>query len=128
MKFELTYTFNVPANQLYAAWLDSVVHTRMTGGEAVIENKVGAGFTAWDEYISGHNLVLEEGKRIKQAWRTSQFKKDQEDSILELLFVAVSADTSQIVLKHSNLTEEDIHYRQGWIDHYFLPMEEYFSS
>ena len=72
-----TYTLRsiIPATpqQIYAAWLDSLAHSAMTGGKASMSDEIGAAISAWDGYITGRNLHLVRGKRIVQSWRTSRF-------------------------------------------------------
>ena len=124
----MSITLPVKANELYDAWLDSKKHTAFTGGDAHVSKKVNGEFTAWDEYISGKNLELKDGKFIKQSWRTMEFKKDAPDSILELTFDETRGKT-KLSLYHYNLQKGDgKKYGKGWEDHYFKPMKAYFSS
>ncbi len=127
MTIELSVDLPVMTSVLYKAWLDSEQHTAMTGGEAVVSDKVGDSFTAWDEYISGRNLELVPDTKIRQSWRTADFPEDQPDSELELAFIPTETGT-RIVLRHSNLTDADEHYKAGWEQHYFEPMAVYFAS
>lgn len=76
--------------------------------------------------IWGKNLEIETDKRILQNWRTSEFSDDEKNSILELLFTEVKGAT-EITLIHTNLPEYGEQYKQGWEDHYFSPMREYFK-
>lgn len=113
--------------QIYDAWLSSKGHSEMTGAEAKCTAKVGAAFTAWDGYIEGKNLELEQGKRIVQSWRTSEFPETAEDSRLEITLEKVK-DGTKITLNHTNIPKgQGKQYKQGWHDHYFEPMKEYFS-
>ncbi len=127
MKFELKATFMAPIEMVFSAWLDSDVHSKMTGGEAKVSDQIGESFTAWDGYIWGKNLEIEPNKRILQSWRTSEFSDEEEDSILELLFSKVNGVT-EITLIHSNLPSHGKQYKQGWEDHYFNPMKEFFNE
>lgn len=99
----------------------------MTGGEAQVSDQVGGTFIAWDGYISGTNLVLEDKNRMVQTWRTVEFADDEQNSQLEILFNKVEGGT-EISLIHSNLPEHGMQYKQGWVDNYFEPMTEYFLS
>jgi len=128
MQFTVTHTFKASPVQLYAAWLDSKQHAAMTGAEADVSNKVGEEFSAWDGYITGRNLELEPNKRIKQAWRTSEFAEDQPDSIIEITFKELAADKTELTLTHSELPDSDTQYIDGWGDSYFTPMKEYFDK
>src|SRR6202171_4420576 len=80
--FTLTAVIPASAREIYEAWLDSLAHSEMTGGEAIMSDEVGAEVAAWDGYITGRNLELVPGKRIVQSWRTSEFTDQHEDSII----------------------------------------------
>ena len=123
---ELRETFAATTQEIYSAWLSSQLHTKMTGGEAHCSDKVGCSFTAWDDYISGKNLELFENKKIVQSWRTSEFSQDDEDSILTIQLNEVKEGT-ELILTHKNIPKGQTQYKQGWIDHYFVPMKEFFK-
>lgn len=125
MEIILKTILNAAAKDIYKAWLSSDGHTKMTGGEATASNRVGDDFTAWDGYIQGKNLVLEENKRIVQSWRTSQFLENEPDSQIEVLLEEGDGVT-ELTLTHSNVPESGEHYRKGWDEHYFQPMKKYF--
>lgn len=125
--FEISETLPISSGELYTAWLDSVQHSAMTGGEAICSDKEGDSFSTWDGYITGTNKKLVEGKEIIQSWRTSDFEDSDPDSLLTLQFT----DTKQgceLTLIHSNIPEAQPDYKQGWVEHYFEPMMEYFSQ
>jgi len=118
----------IPASPeaIYKAWLDSEGHSNMTGSPARASAQVGETFDAWDGYISGTNRELEPGKRILQAWRTTEFAPSDPDSRVEIIFEAAGGGT-KITIHHSDLPEDGDQYLQGWIDYYFQPMKEYFT-
>jgi activator of HSP90 ATPase len=99
----------------------------MTGATAKVNAKVGGKFEAWDGYITGKNLKLETNKRIVQEWRTSEFSKDDDNSLLEIGF-AKAKEGTKLSIKHSNLPEHGMQYKQGWVDSYFEPMKDYFKK
>jgi uncharacterized protein YndB with AHSA1/START domain len=127
MEFEVSAIFPRSPQELYDAWLDSKQHSKMTGAKAKVSAKVGDTFEAWDGYITGKNLKLEPGNRIVQAWRTSEFADDEEDSKIEITFKLVKAGT-RLILQHTKLPPHGQIYEQGWVDSYFSPMKEYFSE
>ncbi len=126
MEFEITTTIKATPAQVYKAWLDSNLHTQMTGGEANCSDKMGGSFTAWDGYIEGKNIALVPNETIIQSWRTTEFGDDEEDSQIEVILEKVE-DGTELTLIHSNLPKHGKQYLQGWEDHYFTPMKEYFK-
>lgn len=126
-QFTISTELNKPAHIIYQAWLNSKEHTAFTGGEAIIENELGSKFTAWDEYISGKIMVLDEGKKIVHSWRTVEFK-EEEDSVLEVHLEDLPNDRCKITLHHSQLPEGGAKkYSIGWEENYFQPMRAYFK-
>jgi activator of HSP90 ATPase len=126
MQFTLKTRINARPEKIYKAWLSSDGHTNMTGGAALVSDKIGAEFTAWDGYIEGRNLEIEPYKRILQSWRTSEFNADEEDSRIEILLKEVGGQT-ELTLIHTRVPESGEHYKKGWQNHYFKPMRDYFS-
>lgn len=125
---KVSTTLPVNPKEIYDAWLSSKGHTAMTGAEAKCSAKTGTTFTAWDGYIEGKNLELKPYTRIVQSWRTSEFPDRAEDSQLEILLEKVGNGT-KITLNHTNIPKgQGAQYKQGWHDHYFVPMKEYFEN
>ena len=128
MEFELVHVFSATPEEVYRAFLSSDEHSKMTGAEAEVSDRIGGNFTAWDGYISGHNLELVEGKKIVQNWRTDDFEEGQPDSLLEIQLEPIENGQTALKLIHKDLPESDTQYVKGWQDYYFNPMEIYFSS
>lgn len=126
---EFTVSDSIPANaaEIYRAWISSDGHTSMTGGEAHCSDQVGGDFDAWDGYISGKNLELEQDRRIVQSWRTAQFGDSEPDSQIEVKLEPANGGTL-VTLHHTNVPDDGDHYRGGWQDHYFDPMKEHFGG
>ena len=127
ISFTVKMQFQSNSETIYKAWLDSNVHSKMTGGEAKCSAVVGESFSAWDAYIEGRNLELFPYEKIVQSWRTSDFEVGQADSKLTLLLTD-NAEGCQLTLIHAEIPEGQPDYKQGWEDHYFTPMKEYFKS
>jgi activator of HSP90 ATPase len=125
-EFTLTVTFNTSAEKIYKAWLSTKGHSEMTGSPAKVDGRVKGEFTAWDGYIWGTFLELEENKRILQSWRTSEFPKEADDSLVEILLEERDGKTT-LTLNHTNIPEGQDSYKQGWEDFYFKPMRDYFN-
>ena len=130
MPYNYTLTTLIPASpqEIYEAWLDSVTHSEMTGGEASMSDEIGAEVSAHDGYITGRNLELVPGERIVQSWRTTEFGDAHEDSVITVML----EDTDEgalLTLVHSNVPDEQTSYeRGGWQEYYFKPMKAYFSE
>ena len=127
MEFTLKTKFDATAKQIYKAWLSSEEHTNMTGKIANVSDKNGDNFTTWGGYIQGKNIKLEPFNRILQSWRTSQFKKHEEDSKIEIRLNETNGKT-EFTLIHSNVPDSGEHYIKGWDKSYFQPMKIYFSK
>lgn len=118
----------IPARpeRIFNAWLDADEHALMTGQAATIEGD-GA-FTAYDGYISGRTLDTSPNSRIVQSWRSTEFPDGAPDSRLEVL-LEPEGEGTKVTFKHSDLPDgQGDSYRQGWAEHYFDPMTNYFQS
>jgi uncharacterized protein YndB with AHSA1/START domain len=129
MPYTYTLTSVIPATpqQVYEAWLDSLAHSEMTGGEAEMSTEIGAEVSAWDGYITGSNLELVPGERIVQSWRTGEFDEEHENSIVTITLEPVEEGTL-LTLVHSNVPDQHRSYEEGgWESQYFEPMRAYFA-
>jgi uncharacterized protein YndB with AHSA1/START domain len=126
--FTLTTTIPASPQEIYEAWLDSIVHSEMTGSEASTSVETGAEVSAWNGYITGRNLELVPGERIVQSWRTTQFTDEHEDSQIIITLKAVE-DGTLLTLEHTNVPDGQTSYEEsGWEEHYFDPMKNYFAD
>jgi uncharacterized protein YndB with AHSA1/START domain len=126
-EFIISTLLSATPDDIYDAWLSSDGHSSMTGSYATVSAEVGGEFDAWDGYIHGRNLELVPGKRIVQSWRTSEFKANEPDSRIEIILESVG-DQTRLSLHHTDLPPHGGQYEQGWVDAYFKPMIEYFTS
>ena len=127
VSFELSELIPATPDDIYGAWLSSDGHSSMTGSAAKVSNSVGREFEGWDGYIQGKNLELVPASRIIQEWRTTEFEDSDEDSRLEIALDSQEEGTL-VTIRHSNLPDHGMQYKQGWIDAYFVPMKAYFRS
>jgi activator of HSP90 ATPase len=128
-KFRISAKIPVDCRTLFNDWLNSEVHSAFTGGAAKIENKVNGAFSAWDGYITGRTTIIDPYKKIVQKWRTMEFQDDSQDSILEIQFEEISKNETRIILHHHHIPKgQGNKYKQGWREHYFEPMQEYYAA
>ncbi len=126
----LRFSIKLPVEpaRLYHAWLDSKAHAAFTGAPATIDPRVGGAFTAWGDYIRGTTLELDEGRRIVQSWRASEFRADDADSRVCLVFESDGKKGTLLTLEHSGVPKPLAgSYEAGWVQYYFKPMRRYFQ-
>jgi uncharacterized protein YndB with AHSA1/START domain len=117
-----------PIDVVFDAFLDSAVHSAMTGGAAKVSDRVGDDFTAWGGYITGTNLELERPTRIVQRWRADDFPEGADPSRLEILLSEKGPHT-EITFVHTNLPDGmGQGFTEGWMKFYILPMKAYFET
>lgn len=127
ISFVIKVEFPISAGEMYQAWLNSEIHSAMTGAKAVCSEKPGAKFSAWDGYISGENQFLIPDQEIIQSWRTSDFKPGDHDS--EIIIRLKNLKKGCVLeLTHHHIPADQPDYKQGWKEHYFKPMREYFKQ
>jgi activator of HSP90 ATPase len=118
----------VSPKQVYEAYVDPKKHSEFTSSEATGKPVVGGKFTAWDGYISGKFLELEEGKRVVQEWKSTDFPEGALPSRLELTFREVPKGT-EIVMVHSNVPkDQEDETAEGWTEFYWEPLKQYFKK
>jgi activator of HSP90 ATPase len=103
-------------------------HSRFTHAKATGTARVGAKFTAYDGYIYGKILELDEGRRIVQEWQTTEWPDGAPPSIAEFTFIEAPGGT-RLTLVQSEVPEVQAEsYRQGWIDYYWEPLKDYLNE
>jgi activator of HSP90 ATPase len=127
-KLEISTILPVKAAMVYTDWTTSKRHTEMTGGEAIIHNEVGSKYSAWDGYIFGKIEELVENKLIQMSWRTADFAEEAQNSQLQVMLEDIN-NGCKITLKHWNIPDGDGEkYKDGWQEHYFEPMLQYYTE
>ncbi len=113
--------------RVYAAWIDGGEHSEFTGGEAIIDARIGGKHSAWSGYIEGRFLSLDPGKQLVMTWRTTEFEESDPDSHVEVRFVPDGGGT-RLELVHTDLPAGGASkYTTGWREFYFVPMRKYFG-
>jgi uncharacterized protein YndB with AHSA1/START domain len=124
--FDVETVLPVEPERIYNAWLDTREHAAFTGSPALVEAWVGGRFTAHDGYAHGITLQLEAGKRIVQAWRSSEFPTGTPDSKVYVELEPVKGGT-RVRIHHRDVPSGHAkRYKTGWLTKYFKPMAKYF--
>lgn len=118
--------FHTDPVDLYKCIMDARMHSSFTGSKAVIEDKEGTEFSAYDGYIRGKNIVLERGKKIVQSWRAEEEGwPDDHYSEVAFIFNEIPEGT-RLDFYHSGIPAshaDDI--AKGWDEYYWQPLREY---
>lgn len=127
--FIIDEIFKVEPSVIFSGWLDSDIHSKMTGAEANYSNYEDGRYVAWGGYIFGkvHELVL--NRKIVLTFRTMEYTLEDQDSVITIEFEPVPEGT-KLTLFHYNIPHRFglNHFKQGWIDYYFAPMKYYFEG
>lgn len=116
------------AGFLYELYMDAKLHKQSTGAPVAIKKKVGADFTAYDNYCYGKNLQLIPGKLIVQSWKASDWKEDALESTLILLFEQQGND-AVVTMVHANVPDDQHkELTGGWKDFYWNPWKAYLKK
>lgn len=119
---------NATPKQVYDAYTDPKKHSEFTDSEATGEPVVGGKYTAWDGYIFGKYLDLEEGKRVVQEWTTTDWEEGYPASKLELTFKAIPKGTEISMVQTDVPKAGADEFKRGWRDFYWEPLKEYFKK
>jgi len=100
-----TISFKAKPEDVYNALMSSKLHSKFTGSKAVISNKVGGKFSAYNKYIIGTNLELVPGKKIVQSWRSSEWEKGHISKVT-FIFSKVKSGT-KLSFTHADIPLND---------------------
>lgn len=112
--------------EIYDALLNEQKHSALTGAKATCDRRVGGKFTAWDGYISGKNIRLENGRRIIQEWQTTEWPEGYAPSLIEFTFTPKAGGTEVRLTQKNVPAAQAENYRKGWVDYYWTPLKKYF--
>lgn len=120
---------NQEASELYKMFLDSKLHSLITGGEeAKITSKEGAKYSAHSGYCFGKNLQLIKDKLIVQSWRASDWSATEMDSTFILSFEQGGKD-ALLTMVHANVPDNQAtSLKSGWTDFYWKPWKEFLRN
>ena len=120
-----TIHFNAPPKKVYELIMDAKNHSAFTGSDVRMSKAIGGKFEAFDGYIHGHNIELQEGMFIQQAWH---FKEDGwTDDHFSICTFRFRPDKGGTELK---FTQQNIPLpsfealKKGWHTFYWRPMKQ----
>jgi len=123
-----TARFSVPPEALFDIYLDSKKHSAATNSKASVSRRVGGKFSAFHGMLQGRNIAVVPKRMIVQAWRSSDWKQPDLDSILILTF-SKAPGGGQIDLVHANIPDHAYPgIRRGWPKYYWKPWTAYLKQ
>jgi activator of HSP90 ATPase len=119
---------NVSPSVLYNFYMNSKMHSRLTGAPANISAKVGSAYTAHGDYITGKNLQLVKDKLIVQSWRASDWDAQDADSTFAIFLEQKGKDTILHAI-HVNVPDRQADsLGKGWHDYYWNNWKQFLAS
>ena len=122
-----TARFNANPEDIYKALMNSIIHSKFSGGKAIISNKVGGNFSVYDGYCSGKNLELVPSQKIVQLWRASDWAEGH-FSTATFTFVKTKKGTKLSFVQTGVPVEHYEEIKKGWIDYYWTPIHLMFEA
>jgi len=127
--------FQAPAEELFAMYLDPVVHGAITGAAVTIGDRPGDEFRAFDGMLTGTILEVVAPRLIVQSWRSAHFNADDADSTLILCFSSAGdvadreGSQGRIDLIHLDVPQHDYDaVVAGWEKYYWTPWRAYLAG
>lgn len=127
MAFDLTLEFQLsaPPARVMQLLTDAALIRKWSGGEAVLENKVGGRFSMFDGWVNG--AVTKTGAdELAYTWLTTDQPEGSKPT--EVHYVLKKHDGgTKVILHHTGFaTEEEMKdHRSGWADFFFDPLEDF---
>lgn len=117
-------TFKASPKEVYELIMDEKKHGKFTGQKAKMSRKVNGKFELMGGYCHGHNIELEEGKMIKQAWHFAEDGWPEDHfSICTFNFAKVPAGTRMTFTQNGVPEQEVESLKDGWKTYYWEPMK-----
>ena len=117
-------TLPAKAAQIFDTFLDANAHGTVVGSKVSITRREGDRWKAFDGMLPGRNLRIVPERLIVQSWRSSGWKKDDDDSILVLAF-SDTPEGGRIELTHVNVPTHDHRgVTEGWEKYYWRPWKK----
>ncbi len=117
-------TLRASPDVLFDTYLSSRKHSAATGAKAVMSRRVGGTFSAHAGHLRGRNLAITPKRLIVQSWRGSNWKKQDLDSTLVLVFSRVPGG-GRISMTHVNVPDANAaSITRGWDEYYWKPWKK----
>lgn len=120
-----TINFKVSPDEIYEAFMDSKKHSKFTGSNAKISNKVGGKFSVYDGGLNGTNIQLIKNKKIVQSWRCVMENWPEGHYSKATFSLKKTKQGTQLIFTQTSVPVECYDsIKQGWRDYYWKPMKQ----
>lgn len=120
-------TIRASPAKVYAVLMDPKRHGRLTGGKAIISQKIGGRFSTFDGYAEGVHLELQKSKKIVQSWRASDWPANHYSKATFALR-KVPGGTRLTFTQTGVPNNQYASIKQGWTEYYWTSLKELFAS
>lgn len=124
-----TIHFEASPEEVYELIMDPGKHGDITGSEVTMSNEVKGKFAVFDGYCHGHNIELDPGRKIVQAWHFDE--EDWDDNHYSTCTFLFTHSGTGCSMSFTQTDVPDASYeslKQGWKDYYWDPMKAYLAD
>jgi uncharacterized protein YndB with AHSA1/START domain len=129
LAFKVNYiVYGSPEKVFDAVTKQSQIEEWCEGG-GKIEPFVKGEVNLFGDWMKGEVLKFNKIKReLSYSWKPKEWTKSSEHSLVDFKFTKHSAGTV-VEVTHSNLPNAAVakKHKSGWVDHFFEPLNDYFT-
>jgi activator of HSP90 ATPase len=123
-----TVVVDCPAHAIYEAFMNQTQHAELTGAPALIENRIGGLYAAYNEDLVGEFTKLVPDEWIVLLWRSEMPTWPEDHFAVISLELSQSYDGTTIEFTASDVPEQCADaIIEGWQDMYWEPLQRKFS-
>jgi predicted ester cyclase/uncharacterized protein YndB with AHSA1/START domain len=121
-------SFRESPKTVYGALMEGAQHSAFTGAPAEVRAEPGGKFSAYAGHVHGFTLELSPHERIVQAWREQNWPPSHYS--LLTIDLAPTAEGGTLLTLLQTGVPVDLYdaISQGWRQHYWTKMKEYFRD
>lgn len=128
-RIQQTYFFEyISPEEVYEAYMNPNKHSVFTGSDCDISDQIGGKCSMYDGYIQAENVELIPGKKIVQKWVAGEEAWPEAHYSTITLELSDKNGGTQLQFTQTDVPDSLVEsLSQGWIDHYWEPMSDYFG-
>ncbi len=125
----MTVTLKASPAEVFEALTNAKVIRKWSGQAGIVGARVGGRFEMFDGWVKGNVLAFKKAKALAYTWLPDDWADGTKPSSVRFSFSRAQSGT-KVVLRHSGFPDEQQkrEHRDGWTEHVFQPLKEYFAS